>query len=126
MDAVGSQALLWAIVVGIALLVFWPYQRSRDRAERHGDGALLRDTTLEHRCHPPGASEWPAGRWKVDRTRRYPEGTVWRCSCGQAWVSSKYHPSGIARWSDSGGLWLNWYELREDQLEALLRTPDDG
>lgn len=84
-------------------------------------GTIVHDGNAEHRCRPPGCHEWPAGEWKVDKTYKYPEGTVWRCPCGRAWQSSRYPPGpGLGR-SASLGLWLNWYRDRDNDA-----PPDDS
>jgi hypothetical protein len=87
----------------------------RTPTEPHGE--IVVDGNAEHRCRPPGCHEWPAGEWKVTNTRKYPEGTVWRCECGDAWMSSAYDPSSLGR-SDSGGLWLNWYRSYKHDLKV--------
>ncbi len=96
----------------------------RKRAQHRyvsGHGTIVVDGTKKHRCQPPGAREWPAGSWKVDQTKKYPEGTVWRCDCGRAWVSGRYEPGRLGQ-SDSLGMWLNWYRIRKHDAEP----PDSG
>lgn len=94
----------------------WFRRKPAKRREVSGPGVIVVDTTKQHRCQPPGAYEWPAGRWKVDEPRRYPEGTVWRCGCGLAWESSRWAP-GYSLHSDSNGLWLNWYRNRKHDAD---------
>ena len=96
-------------------------RRKTEKPESHGDGVLVRDAAAEHRCQPPGCYEWPAGEWKINKPKRYPEGTVWRCECGSYWKSSRYDPNSLGR---GNGLWLNWYELYGSALERVLA--DEG
>lgn len=82
---------------------------------READGEIVIDATLEHRCVPPSARDWPAGEWKVLDTNKYPQGTVWRCPCGLAWMSSAYDPGRVS----GMGLWLNWYRMpKHDRVES--------
>lgn len=104
------------------------------------NGTIVYDATVEHRCEPPGADEWPAGDWKVVQTKKYPDGTVWRCDCGRAWRSGRFEPGpfvSLRYSSKSHGMWLNWYryydldvvndESCDDEATASVDVgPDHG
>ena len=97
----------------------------KPKAEKPIEGEIVVDGNDEHRCRPPGCHEWPAGKWYVDDTRKYPEGTVWRCPCGKAWKSSRYRP-GVLGASESGGLWLNWYRFYDLDVEPVQSGSTGG
>lgn len=112
-----------AVVVVIALCITWLLSRPTP-VEPEPTGTLVRDGNIDHRCQPPGCVEF-GGDWKVTDTQRYPQDSVWRCQCGEYWISTFYH--GFSR---QRGLWLEWRHAWHDELDKLgieqrQEAPDD-
>lgn len=91
------------------------FRRKTEADAAHG--VIVHDGNDDHRCRPPGCYEWPAGEWKINNTRKYPEGTVWRCPCGDAWRAGRY-PPGFGGQSYSLGMWSNWYRDYANDAEV--------
>lgn len=84
------------------------------RQRQLADPGVIVVTADDHRCRPPGCHEWPAGEWYIDKPRKYPEGTVWRCPCGLAWKSGRYGEG----FREGNGLWLNWWRSARHDAPA--------
>ena len=82
------------------------------------NGTIVVDASKDHRCRPPGCHEWPAHAWKIDATKRYPEGTIWRCDCGAYWMSTAY--------GRGGGLWLTWESYWRNKHRDIERLEASG